>query len=66
MVQQNQYEGLAHEDPNVHLAIFLEIADTIKMNGVTKDVIRMRLFPFSLGDSVIGWLQSLQPRSIDS
>ena len=48
LVQQNQYGGLAHEDPNVHLATILEITDTIKMNGVTKDVIRMRLFPFLL------------------
>ena len=36
------------------------------MNGVTKDVIRMRLFPFSLRDRARGWLQSLQPGSIDS
>ena len=46
IVQQNQYGGLAHEDPNVRLATFIEIADTVKMNGVTEDVIRMRLFPF--------------------
>ena len=56
MAQQNQYGGLLHEDPNVHLATFLEIADAIKMNGVTEDVIRMRLFPFSLRDKVRGWL----------
>ena len=48
MVQQNQYGGLAHKDPNVHLATFLEICDTIKMNGATQDVIRIRLFPFLL------------------
>ena len=47
MVQQNQYRGLPQEDLNVHLATFLEIADTVKKNGVTEDVIRMRLFPFS-------------------
>ena len=50
MVQQNQYGGLPHEDHNVHLEIFLEIVDTVKMNEVTEDVIRMRLFPFSLRD----------------
>ena len=66
MVQQNQYGGLAHEDPNIHLAIFLEIADMVKMNGVTEDVIRMRIFPFSLRDKVRGWLQSLQPGSIST
>ena len=64
MVQHNQYRGLAHEDPNVHLAAFLEIVDTVKMNGVTEDVIQMRLFLFSLRDKARGWLQSLQPGSI--
>ena len=54
MVQQNQYGGLPHKDPNVHLETFLEIADTVKMNGVTEDVIRMRLFPFSLRDKARG------------
>ena len=66
MVQQNQYTRLAHEDPNVHLATFLEIADTVKMNSVTEDVIKMRLFPFSLRDKARGWLQSLQPGSIST
>ena len=66
MVQHNQYGGLAHETPNVHLATFLEIADTIKMNSITEDVIQMRLFPFSLRDQARGWLQSLQLGSIDS
>ena len=63
MVQQNQYQGLAHEDPNVHLTTFLEICDTVKMNGVTEDVIRMRLFFFSLRDKARGWFQSLQSGS---
>ena len=35
MVQQNQYGGLPSEDPNTHLNIFMEIADTIKLNSVT-------------------------------
>ena len=66
IVQQNQYGGLAHKDPNVHLATFLEICDTVKMNGVMENVIRMRLFPFSLGDKAWGWLQSLQSGSFCS
>ena len=49
MVQQNQYGRLAHENPNVHLATFLEICDTVKLNGVTEDVIQMRLPLFLLG-----------------
>ena len=56
MLQQNQYGGLVHEHPNVHLATFLETCDTVKMNGVTEDVIRMRLFPLSLRDKARGWI----------
>ena len=59
MVQPNQYGGLPHEDPNVHLPTFMEIADTVKMNGVTEDVIKLWLFPFSLRDKAKVWLQSL-------
>ena len=66
MVHQNQYGCLAHEDHNVHLATFLEICGTIKMNGVMEDMIQMRSFLFSLRDKARGWLQSLQLGSIGS
>ena len=46
--------------------MFLEICDTVKMNGVTEDTIRLRLFPFSLRHKARGWLQSLQLGSITS
>ena len=62
MVQQNQFGGSPLKEPNVHLAMFLEICNTVKMNVVTKDSIQ--LFPFSLRDKAIGWLQALQPRNI--
>ncbi|XP_060965621.1 uncharacterized protein LOC115720188 [Cannabis sativa] len=58
------FGGLATEDPNIHLAIFMEVCAIVKMNGVTDDAIRLRLFPSSLRDRVRKWLQSLQPCSI--
>ena len=66
MVQQAEYSESLLDGPNIHLSMFLEICNTMKLNGVTKDTIRLRLFPFSLRDKARGWLQSLQPRSITS
>ena len=44
------------ENPNNHIASFFEKCDTIKMNEVSNDAIRLRLFPFSLKDKAKSWL----------
>ncbi|XP_042067225.1 uncharacterized protein LOC121810531 [Salvia splendens] len=38
-------------DANRHLTKFVEIAYTTKINGVDDDIVRVRLFPFSLTDA---------------
>ena len=63
IVQQSQFGINAIEDPNAHLAIFLEICDTIKINGSSEDAIRLRLFPFSLRDKAKIWLHSHAPNT---
>ena len=50
MVQQSQFGGTSLEDPNLHLSFFSERCDTLKLNGVSIDAIRLRLFLFSLRD----------------
>lgn len=51
MVQSNdQFNGLLDEDPSMHLSNFIKLCGTLKMKGVSDDVIRPRLFLFSLRD----------------
>ncbi|XP_048492988.1 uncharacterized protein LOC125493566 [Beta vulgaris subsp. vulgaris] len=63
IIQQDQFSGLDDEDPNEHITTFLEKCDTVKLNGVTDDVIRLGLFPFSLKDKAKMWLKSNPPNS---
>ena len=48
MVQQQQLTGHPSEDPNEHMGRFMRMANTVKLNGVRPEVIKLQLFPFSL------------------
>ncbi|XP_031120403.1 uncharacterized protein LOC116023542 [Ipomoea triloba] len=58
MVQANQFGGARVEDPKAHVVHFDRICQTIKMNGIPSDAIKLRLFPFSLQDQALSWLNS--------
>ena len=66
MVQQNQFIGHPTEDPNEHLGGFLRMANTVKLNGVRSEVIKLHLFPFSLRDIAATWYESLPYGSVDT
>ncbi|XP_059289488.1 uncharacterized protein LOC132043007 [Lycium ferocissimum] len=43
-----QFTGMSHEDPQRHIHTFLQIVDTFATGRVTKEYVRLTLFPFSL------------------
>ena len=66
MLQNIQFHGIPSENLNAHLKNFIEVCDTVKYNGVTKETLRLRSFPLSLGDRAKHWLTSQPPDSITS
>ena len=46
MVQKHQFIGHPPEDPNEHLGRFLRMANTVKLNGMRAEVIKVHLFHF--------------------
>ena len=64
MVQQHQFTGHPFEDPNEHMGRFMRMANTVKLNGVKPEVIRLQLFPFSLRDVAVTWFESLPVGSV--
>jgi hypothetical protein len=64
MLSQHMFHDLAHEDPNQYLAMFEELCNTVKINGVEHETIKLRAFSFSLGDRARSWLRSLDVGTI--
>ncbi|XP_061340135.1 uncharacterized protein LOC133286698 [Gastrolobium bilobum] len=66
LIQKDQFAGGSTEDSYSHLDDFLLYCDTLKMNGVSRDAILLRLFPCSLKNDARAWLQSQPEGSITS
>nr|GEX03821.1 reverse transcriptase domain-containing protein [Tanacetum cinerariifolium] len=68
MIQQvqnsSQFHGLPGDDANKHLDKFLHVTQSIKVNGVTDDALRLYLFPHSLTHHATAWFDHLPKNSI--
>ena len=51
-------------DPVFHLSTFVELCDMRKKRDMDNDVVKLKLFPFSLRDKSKAWLSSLPRNSI--
>ncbi|XP_061336907.1 uncharacterized protein LOC133283987 [Gastrolobium bilobum] len=59
-----QYNGMPSEDPHLHLKNFMDVADSFKIQGVTTDAIKLKLFPYSLANRAKTWLSTLASNSM--
>nr|GFA85999.1 reverse transcriptase domain-containing protein [Tanacetum cinerariifolium] len=66
MIQQVQNHGLPGDDANKHLDKFLHVTQSIKVNGVTGDALRLYLFPHSLTHHATAWFDRLPRNSINN
>jgi len=64
LIQGNLFHGLPNEDPYAHLATYIEICNTVKIAGVSKNAIKLNLFSFSLTGEANRWLQSFKGNNL--
>src|SRR6266699_2058802 len=61
-----KFSSASTEDAVAHLNNFVELCEMQKYKDVDGDIIKLKLFPFSLRGKSKGWLLSLTKNSIDS
>nr|CAN82706.1 hypothetical protein VITISV_037843 [Vitis vinifera] len=58
------FHGMESENPYAHIKEFEDVCNTFQEEGASIDLMRLKLFPFTLKDKAKIWLNSLRPRSI--
>jgi hypothetical protein len=65
-VMKEQFSGASSDDAAAHLNNFVELYEIQKYKDVDGNIIKLKLFPFSLRRRAKDWLLSLPRNSIDS
>ncbi|KAK8600539.1 hypothetical protein V6N12_050392 [Hibiscus sabdariffa] len=61
-----QFGGSPAKNARQNLKSFLEICNSFKIHGVSNDVLKLKLFPYSLTNKAKAWLNNLPPGSLRS
>ncbi|KAL6325093.1 hypothetical protein AAG906_022660 [Vitis piasezkii] len=59
------FHGMESENPYAHIKEFEDVCNTFQEGGASIDLMRLKLFPFTLKDKAKIWLNSLRPRTIN-
>jgi hypothetical protein len=62
---KEQFSGASSDDAAAHLNNFVELCEMQKYNDVDGNIIKLKLFPFSLRGRAKDWLLCLPRNSID-
>ena len=66
IVQQNQFHGHAHEDAVQHLLTFGELCQTLNIDAISEENIKLMTFTFSLADKAKSWIRGQRAENMNT